>query len=63
MVYFGFVEEVPAQNGTWVELYDLMADPEERDDLAITHKEIANEMLAAVKTKMNEVGAFVPTSE
>lgn len=38
-----------------VQLFDIEADPEELDDLYLSHKEIATEMLAEVKSKLKEV--------
>ncbi len=38
-----------------VQLFDVESDPEELNDLSLSHKEIAAEMLAEVKSKLEEV--------
>jgi arylsulfatase A-like enzyme len=38
-----------------VQLFDIKSDPEELNDLYLSHREIAEEMLAEVKSKLSEV--------
>ena len=46
-----------------VRLFDIESDPEELNDLYLSHKEIAAEMLAEVKSKLSKVNKPYPKSQ
>jgi choline-sulfatase len=50
--YFGYPEL--AESGELIELYDIENDPEELNNLAVTQKEIRDEYLSIVKTRLAE---------
>lgn len=50
--YFGYEE---LEGGEMVELYDVEADPEELDDLSPSRQELTNQLLSALKKKLEEV--------
>ena len=53
--YFGYKEL--EESGELVELFDLKADPLELEDLYLSKKSIANEMLAIIKGKLKEANS------
>ncbi len=53
LVYFFGYEKL--NSGELVQLYDLKQDPNEMNDLSLVKKETANELLAEVKAKLEEV--------
>jgi arylsulfatase A-like enzyme len=55
MYFFGY-EELGA-SGERIELYNIKNDPEELNDLYETEKEIGQELLNELKTKLKEVNA------
>jgi arylsulfatase A-like enzyme len=50
--YFGYAK---LQGGELIHLFDVEADPEELVDLAETHKDVADQMLAEIKAQLAEV--------
>ena len=52
--YFGYDELEPV-GGELIELFDLSEDPKEMDNLHQSNKSLSNELLAILKTKLEEV--------
>ena len=52
--YFGYEE---FENPEMIELYDIQIDPEELNDLSLTQKEIADDLLRTLKLKLEEADA------
>ncbi|MBI5353688.1 MAG: sulfatase-like hydrolase/transferase [Chloroflexi bacterium] len=58
--YLGYKEL--GSDSEQIQLYDIQSDPEELNDLSLTQKAVASDMLAKVKSKLAEVNKQYPTS-
>ncbi|MFZ5912220.1 MAG: sulfatase [Chloroflexota bacterium] len=55
LIYFFGYEELEKSGGERIELYDIMNDPEELNDLSLTKANVAAEVLNELKQKLVEV--------
>ena len=62
LIYYLGYKELET-NGEHSQLFNIKTDPEELNDLSLTHKKIASELLAKVKNKLMEVNEPYPSSK